>query len=53
MLKLHMDAELTLEKAVNQASQSEAVKKQQSVVRTKLTMMIQSLTLSKRKILNS
>ena len=31
--KLQLDSELTLEKAVNQAQQSEAVKKQQAVVR--------------------
>ena len=34
--KLQMDAELTFEKAVNQARQSEAVKKQQSVVRNQI-----------------
>ena len=31
-----MDAELTLQKAVNQAHQSEAVEKQQSVVRNQI-----------------
>ena len=33
--KLQLDAELTLEKAINQARQSESIKKQQSVVRPK------------------
>ena len=33
--KLQLDAELTLEKAINQARQSESVKRQQSVVRPK------------------
>ena len=44
-----MDAELTLQKAVNQAHQSEAVKKQQSVVRNQITYDDSKLDAIKKK----